>query len=261
MSNTLERACWFGVHVRASESLKNHSSFHLEPLGSRPIVDTTTWGTPMTSADKIQSDTLPNPSHTSTTEKRAELRKMLRSKRQSLTPTAQDIAAKQLLNTFLTSPLFESVSLHCSALKIALYITNDGEISPAVLCDYFWSQKIRTYLPVVQNELLVFAHYHANSTWQENQFGIAEPIDIAPIDGLSLDMVFFPLVGFDSTGARLGMGGGFYDKTFSSKQEDSLPLLIGLAHSCQEIEVLPSESWDVPLNGILTDKTFIKIEN
>ncbi len=47
MSNTPERACWFGVHVRASESLKSHSSFHLEPLGSRPIADTATWETPL----------------------------------------------------------------------------------------------------------------------------------------------------------------------------------------------------------------------
>jgi len=45
MSNTPERACWFGVHVRASESLKSHSSFHLEPLGSRPIAETATWET------------------------------------------------------------------------------------------------------------------------------------------------------------------------------------------------------------------------
>lgn len=45
MSNTPEKACWFGVHVRASESLKNHSFFHLEPLGSRPIAETATWET------------------------------------------------------------------------------------------------------------------------------------------------------------------------------------------------------------------------
>ncbi|EAQ65198.1 hypothetical protein MED121_18195 [Marinomonas sp. MED121] len=45
MSILLERVCGFGVHVRASESLKSLDSFLLEPLGSRPIVGAATWET------------------------------------------------------------------------------------------------------------------------------------------------------------------------------------------------------------------------
>jgi 5-formyltetrahydrofolate cyclo-ligase len=64
------------------------------------------------------------------------------------------------------------------------------------------------------------------------------------------------LVGFDEHGNRLGMGGGFYDRMFAYRRMRSSwggPQLLGLAHSCQKVEVLPVKSWDIPLNGIVTD--------
>ena len=51
------------------------------------------------------------------------------------------------------------------------------------------------------------------------------------------------------------MGGGFYDRTFEFLKQNpmSKPKLIGLAHEFQKVEQLPVESWDVPLDGIITD--------
>jgi 5-formyltetrahydrofolate cyclo-ligase len=80
-----------------------------------------------------------------------------------------------------------------------------------------------------------------------------------------LDVVLMPLVGFDRTGARLGMGGGFYDATFAFKQKLSTgsktstgkPALIGLAHACQQVESLATDTWDIPLFAIATDKEII----
>ena len=72
----------------------------------------------------------------------------------------------------------------------------------------------------------------------------------------ALDAVLFPLVGFDETGGRLGMGGGFYDRTFafSRIRPCMAPKLVGLAHDFQRVEQLPIEPWDVPLHGVVTDK-------
>ena len=210
-------------------------------------------------------------SSNSLSESRRTLRKSLRLKRQLLTKQEQDNASQQLLDTFLEHFPQDSekhphsvkappiTSLTIPFATVALYLANDGEISPSALCDYLWSHNVKTYLPVVQGEALVFAHYDADSVWQKNKFGIAEPIDPLPVTGMSLDMVLLPLVGFDTTGARLGMGGGFYDKTFSTKQKNESPLLIGLAHDCQRVDQLPIESWDVPLDGILTGSVFINI--
>ena len=71
-----------------------------------------------------------------------------------------------------------------------------------------------------------------------------------------LDLVLVPLVGFDPQGNRLGMGGGFYDRTFAyrgRRKHTSRPCLIGLAHECQRVEHLPCAGWDIPLDGVITD--------
>ena len=68
-----------------------------------------------------------------------------------------------------------------------------------------------------------------------------------------------PLVAFDEGGNRLGMGGGFYDASLASRSHRAQwgrPVLIGLAHEFQKVDALNVDSWDVPLDGILTDKTF-----
>jgi len=69
-----------------------------------------------------------------------------------------------------------------------------------------------------------------------------------------------PLLGFDNEGSRLGMGGGYYDRALSfkhSEEQPSKPLLIGLAYSFQQIEGLQSDTWDVPLDVIITEETII----
>ena len=71
-----------------------------------------------------------------------------------------------------------------------------------------------------------------------------------------LSLVLLPLVAFDAKGNRMGMGGGYYDRAFEFKQKtlSYLPRLIGLAHELQKKEQLPTESWDIPLFAIFTDK-------
>ncbi|BBN82699.1 hypothetical protein PA25_26840 [Pseudoalteromonas sp. A25] len=73
-----------------------------------------------------------------------------------------------------------------------------------------------------------------------------------------LDYLLMPLVAFDHLGNRLGMGGGYYDKTLARyyKEHMKKPELIGLAHDCQKVEQLPTEAWDVPLQQIITPSKF-----
>ena len=79
-------------------------------------------------------------------------------------------------------------------------------------------------------------------------------------------MVLLPLVGFDANGARLGMGGGFYDATFAFKQKPAVqtkptakPWLFGVAHACQQVDALTTEAWDIPLQGVVTDTDVLLI--
>ena len=91
------------------------------------------------------------------------------------------------------------------------------------------------------------------------RFGIAEPPETANGAELpALALVCVPLVAWDSQGTRLGMGGGFYDRTFADA--DSRGLLVGLGYTLQEQTSLPRDTWDVPLDLVVTESTLISCE-
>ena len=142
-----------------------------------------------------------------------------------------------------------------NAQHIALYVSFDGEISTDKLIKTLWAQDKHVYLPVLHpfnpNHLL-FLRYLPDTPMLKNKFGIWEPKlnvqNVLPLD--ELDILFTPLVAFDKQGNRLGMGGGFYDRTLQNWQNSSF-IPVGLAHQCQQVEQLPTEAWDVPLHRIL----------
>ncbi len=88
-----------------------------------------------------------------------------------------------------------------------------------------------------------------------NRYGIAEPL--TPLSSFwrvsQLDIVLFPLVAFDSSGGRLGMGGGFYDRTFAHLLNSrKRPGFVGVAYEEQQVASLPIEPWDIPLDAVVT---------
>lgn len=192
---------------------------------------------------------------------RSRLRKTLRQRRRSLSAEDQQIAADQLALNLLHHPdLYR-------ARHVAVYLPNDGEIDPLVYVKVARRRGIRFYLPVlhpVHRGRLVFSPYTDGTQLTANRFGIPEP----PFDkGLerppwALDAVLFPLVGFDEFGGRLGMGGGFYDRTFAfTRVRPRLaPKLIGLAHECQKVAELPLKSWDIPLHSVVTDRGHYRVK-
>lgn len=190
-------------------------------------------------------------------QQRTQLRQTLRSRRQSLTQKEQQAAAHAMLEVVIREQL---ISNH---QQVALYLANDGEIDPEPLIQWLWRQGVSCYLPVLHPEKereLLFVAYHERTPLLPNRFGINEPVvqesdTIAPE---ALDLVFMPLTGFTEDGERLGMGGGFYDKTFSFAQSKAKPRLIGLAHECQKVTDTYSLEWDIPMLGIVTDQRFYR---
>lgn len=191
-----------------------------------------------------------------------QLRTQLRQQRRGLSIYQQRLAARSLQQLICKQPAF------IRAKRIAFYLANDGEIDPSLLLSRAVKQGKRCYLPILQkNRSLLFGRYKPGDKLISNRFQIPEPIDKELLNPQELDLVFMPLVGFDRQGGRLGMGGGFYDRSFAYKQKftafkpginsQTPVLLIGLAHHCQELEQCPMEAWDIPLQGVATNREII----
>lgn len=186
---------------------------------------------------------------------RSALRKQLRQARRALSPAQQRKASERLKRQLAQDIRF------LRARHIAFYLANDGEIDPAPLLRLATRYRKHCYLPVLQRwptTGMVFQRLIKGQRWQRNRFGIREPRTNRKqqIKAWRLDLVLMPLVGFDTAGNRLGMGGGFYDRAFAYRSRMTStrrPRLLGLAHQCQQVELLPCAGWDIPLDGTVTD--------
>ena len=186
---------------------------------------------------------------------RPAIRRQLRQARRQLSPTQQRLAARDLYRQLAQHPVFRR------ARHIAFYLPNDGEIDPRPLMLEAQRRGKATYLPVLNawpRTRMVFQRLMPNERLRPNRFGIAEPAFRPNRQRRiwTLDLVLMPPVGFDEHGGRLGMGGGFYDRSLAyrgRRKNGHKPTLLGLAHECQKVDRLPLEPWDVSLQATVTD--------
>jgi 5-formyltetrahydrofolate cyclo-ligase len=180
----------------------------------------------------------------------------MRAARRSLSASARSRAAHRLARELARTSWF------LRSQRIACYLANDGEMDPAPLMERAWRQGKTCYLPVlspISGDRLWFAAYRPGDPLATNRFGIPEPVyqEERPVPAWALDLVLTPLVAFDPQGNRLGMGGGYYDRTFAylgGRQRWRKPVLVGLAYDLQKVEALPCAPWDVPLAGVVTEQ-------
>ncbi|RPH25313.1 5-formyltetrahydrofolate cyclo-ligase [Buttiauxella warmboldiae] len=181
---------------------------------------------------------------------RQEIRQRIRQRRRQLTPAEQHLCAERAAERMLTyQPVVD-------ASTVAVFLSFDGELDTTPLIRALWKAGKSVYLPVLHpfsKGNLLFLRYHQNSHLVMNRLKILEPEldvrNVLPLD--RLDVLIAPLVAFDEQGQRLGMGGGFYDRTLQNWQQHGL-WPVGLAHDCQHVAALPAEQWDIPLPAVVT---------
>lgn len=196
------------------------------------------------------------PGDSSVSTDKTELRRDLRARRNALTPEDQRLAAKRLASNLVGTRLF------LTSRRIACYLPNDGEIDTAAVIKHIRRLRKSCYLPVLSrlsHDRLWFAEAGPKTRLVPNRFGIPEPVvksrDL--VRAQKLDLILMPLVGFDNQGNRLGMGGGFYDRSLEFLRHRSRwrkPHLLGIAYDFQRVNGLTADPWDVPLAGVITDQ-------
>lgn len=193
---------------------------------------------------------------------RDRLRQALRRQRRALSESERRRASRQVCEHVAASRLF------LNSRRIAFYLPNDGEIDLQPLIEHAWQTHKQCYLPVIgtrNSRRLWFLPYVPHGPLQVNRFGIPEPLHHPGerrFKAHALDLVLLPLVAFDPSGNRLGMGGGYYDRTLAFLNHRRIwrkPRLLGTAYQFQQRASLPVHPWDVPLDGIATEQGILRV--
>ncbi len=191
------------------------------------------------------------------TTKRAALRQKLRAARRAI-PAPERIAAADTLAQRLLALPFAPEQGH-----VAGYWAMDGEIAL-----HAWQLKLPSSLvyclPVLCNDILRFAPWRPGAALVTNRFGIPEPdVPREPlIDAVDMALVVVPLVGFDAHGHRLGMGGGWYDRSFGFRiDHPAPPLLVGAGFAMQQLDVIGMQPWDVSLDAICSERETLLVDS
>lgn len=111
-------------------------------------------------------------------------------------------------------------------------------------------------VPVVSGDSLEFSRYTERTCLQKNRYGIDEPVNTESMSAGQLTLVLTPLVAFDQQGNRVGMGGGYYDRTFAFLADQPRPasvLLVGVAYQFQFTALPEPQPWDIPLDAVVTE--------
>ena len=189
---------------------------------------------------------------------KAELRRLMRRRRRALSPAERAHASRTLCMRLKRLPSFTA------SRYIGIYLPIDGEIDVTLVIRSTKAKQF--YLPILPprgQRRLWFGLYEPDTRLIPDRFGIPEPVTARKIRAESLDLVLVPLVAFDDSGGRIGMGGGFYDGTlsFASGRSRARPVaIIGAAYQFQRVDYIPRDYWDIPLSGVITDQCFMQVK-
>lgn len=187
---------------------------------------------------------------------RQALRRELRERRRALSAPIRIAAAESLADRLLALPVFGAVAAPSSGY-VAGYWAMDGEIGLHAF-QLRLPSSLTYCLPMLHPDgLLRFAPWKAGDALVTNRHGIPEPA-VEPDDALEAEkmtLVVLPLVGFDAGCQRLGMGGGWYDRSFAFRHAQAAPpWLAGAAFEVQRVDAIAAETWDVRLDAVCSER-------
>ncbi len=185
----------------------------------------------------------PHPSPTRSL--KASLRKAALARRDALSPEDRDIGARAIAETAFAIPRLAEAEL------VGAFWPIRSEVDPRPLARRLFARGQRIALPKVTENGLVFREWREGDALVKGGFGLSEPSDdLPPLDPTAL---IVPLAAFDRRGQRIGYGAGYYDQAIERLSKNGPVLTIGVAFACQEIDEVPAEPHDRPLDHLVTE--------
>jgi len=191
---------------------------------------------------------------------RQALRQAIRAERRALPAATAQQFSLQLANNA------RNCRYLTNSRHVAGFLPADGEMDPLPLMQQLWTRGKRIYLPVLipfNSVQLWFARFEPGDELVVNRFGILEPVRRDLIKPTALDLVLTPLVAFDVHGHRIGMGGGFYDRSLAFLKRRTCwrrPRLLGIAYELQKQSAIKAGHWDIPLDAIVTEEQLYNVQ-
>lgn len=184
-----------------------------------------------------------------------ELRKQYIAKRKSLSHKQIMIATDLLLIQFQ--------NLHLPAIETVLSyrpLLSKQEIDMEHFESYLQltNPSVEFCYPVsdLQNSSFQAIATDADTDFSMNGWGIEEPTSNIVVDPMDIDVVFVPLLSFDSKGFRVGYGKGFYDRFLAQCRPDAIK--VGFSYFPPEEKIDDINNFDIPLNfGITPEKIYV----
>ena len=181
---------------------------------------------------------------------KTEIRKTLLKQRRGLSASKKKQYELQMLNSLWTWDVFKEASI------IHIFLSKADEPETSQIIELAWKSGKQIGVPCVLPDTLELFHSQLNSfeDLRPGALGVLEPSpeQRTALTPESFDLVIVPGVAFDRQGGRLGYGKGYYDRFL----DQSLAFRLALAFDFQLLETVPTETHDVPMDGILTENGF-----
>jgi 5-formyltetrahydrofolate cyclo-ligase len=179
------------------------------------------------------------------------IRQEMRRRRRALSADALAAAGEAVARHICALPAFADYPM------VLAYAAADNEVPTDVFIEAAFAAGKRIYLPRVVGGAMYFAEHRRGADFHPGAFGIAEPLgaqleerDVA--DSLAV----VPLLAWDSSGSRVGQGGGHYDRAFDGQTRPRC--LVGLGYTFQQCQLIPRDRWDLRLNWVVTERGAVR---
>ena len=140
--------------------------------------------------------------------------------------------------------------------SVALYSAVRGEVDTRGLFSAARKSGKTVAFPRVKAETLEFVVVDSLESLQPGRFGLLEPVGERLLSLAELSLIVVPGVAFARSGARLGYGKGYYDRTL---MEGPRPHLVGVCYGFQLVEQFEVDAHDVPMDYVVTESEVLQM--